>query len=142
MYHCEKILTYQERNRNNLFLICYFNYLLILFLSLFFTDAAYNCPKKDGQYEDNNQCDKYYECNDGFATEKLCPDGLVFDPLNRKVNKCDHVFNVECGDRLELRKPRDTDMNLMAQYILLTINYSNLYGSVIYFNIRKYLKQS
>jgi len=67
-------------------------------------DAAYNCPVKDGQYEDNKQCDKYYECNDGIPVEKLCPDGLVFDPLNRKVNKCDHVFNVDCGDRLELRK--------------------------------------
>jgi len=68
------------------------------------TDAAYNCPAKDGQYEDNKQCDKYYDCIDGIATEKFCPDGLVFDPLNRKVNKCDHVFNVDCGDRLELRK--------------------------------------
>lgn len=69
-------------------------------------DAAYNCPNKDGQYEDSRQCDKYYECIDGIAREKLCPDGLVFDPLNRKVNKCDHVFNVDCGDRLELRKHR------------------------------------
>lgn len=67
-------------------------------------DGAFNCPSKDGQYEDPKQCDKYYECIDGVATEKLCPDGLVFDPLNRKVNKCDHVFNVDCGDRLELRK--------------------------------------
>lgn len=73
------------------------------------TDAAFNCPNKDGQYEDGKQCDKYYECIDGRATEKLCPDGLVFDPLNRKVNKCDHVFNVDCGDRLELRKATERD---------------------------------
>lgn len=50
------------------------------------------------------QCDKYYQCEDGVAKEKFCPDGLVFDPLNRKINKCDHVFNVDCGDRLELRE--------------------------------------
>lgn len=71
---------------------------------LTFTDGAFNCPNKDGQYEDPKQCDKYYGCTDGLAKEKLCPDGLVFDPLIRKVNKCDHVFNVDCGDRLELRK--------------------------------------
>lgn len=76
-------------------------------------DAAYNCPSKDGQYEDSKQCDKYYECIDGFATEKLCPDGLVFDPLNRKVNKCDHVFNVDCGDRLELRKTVSINRNML-----------------------------
>ncbi|KAK2584338.1 hypothetical protein KPH14_006729 [Odynerus spinipes] len=70
--------------------------------------GAYNCPSKDGQYEDSKQCDKYYECVDGVATEKLCPDGLVFDPLNRKINKCDHVFNVDCGDRLELQPPQPT----------------------------------
>lgn len=55
-------------------------------------------------YEDPIQCDKFYHCEDGIATEKLCPDGLVFDPLNRKVNKCDQPFNVDCGNRLELRK--------------------------------------
>lgn len=69
-----------------------------------FADCAYQCPAKDGQYEDSRQCDKYYECIDGYATEKLCPDGLVFDPLIRKINKCDHIFNVDCGEKLELRE--------------------------------------
>lgn len=50
------------------------------------------------------QCDKFYECKDGVATEKLCPDGLVFDPLNRKINKCDQPFSVDCGERTELRE--------------------------------------
>lgn len=52
-------------------------------------------------------CDKFYDCEDGVATEKFCPDGLVFDPLNRKINKCDQPFNVDCGDRVELRKLRN-----------------------------------
>ncbi|KAI4472300.1 hypothetical protein M0802_016962 [Mischocyttarus mexicanus] len=82
---------------------------LVTFLAVIaVTQGAYNCPNKDGQYEDIKQCDKYYDCIDGVATEKLCPDGLVFDPLNRKVNKCDHVFNVDCGDRLELQPPQPT----------------------------------
>ena len=53
---------------------------------------------------DGRQCDKYYECFDGIAEERLCPDGLVFDPFSNKREPCDHYFNVDCGDRLELRK--------------------------------------
>lgn len=72
-----------------------------------FTDGAdttFKCPEKYGVYEDAVMCDKFYECDEGVAKEKLCPDGLVFDPTNRKINKCDQPFNVDCGDRLELRK--------------------------------------
>uniref|UniRef100_A0A182K5K0 Chitin-binding type-2 domain-containing protein n=1 Tax=Anopheles christyi TaxID=43041 RepID=A0A182K5K0_9DIPT len=67
---------------------------------------SFKCPPKDGQYEDPIQCDKFYECNDGRATERLCPDGLVFDPTIRKINKCDQPFNVDCGDRVDLQPPR------------------------------------
>lgn len=74
-------------------------------ISLFIPDSqSFKCPAKDGQYEDSRQCDKFYQCIDGVAHEKLCPDGLVFDPTIRKINKCDQPFNVDCGDRLELRK--------------------------------------
>lgn len=66
--------------------------------------AEFDCPKPDGQFQDERQCDKYYVCDDGVAKAKLCPDGLVFDPLNRKINKCDQPFNVDCEDRTELRK--------------------------------------
>lgn len=65
----------------------------------------YNCPNdKYGVYPDPVQCDKFYECADGVSTVKLCPDGLVFDETIRKENKCDQPFNVECGDRTEMRK--------------------------------------
>jgi hypothetical protein len=63
-------------------------------------------------YEDVRQCDKYYECYDGIVLPKdpgytLCPDGLVFDPYSRGPNdRCDHYFNVDCGDRLELQPPK------------------------------------
>ncbi|XP_059480882.1 protein obstructor-E isoform X2 [Neocloeon triangulifer] len=71
--------------------------------------AEFRCPAKYGQYEDERQCDKYYECEEGVATEKLCPDGLVFDPTNRKYNKCDQPFNVDCGDRTELQPAKSTE---------------------------------
>lgn len=87
----------------------------------------FQCPNdKSGQFQDPIQCDKYYEvvndsiaiifsshfsiailifqCDDGVATERLCPDGLVFDSTIRLKNKCDQPFNVDCGDRSELRK--------------------------------------
>ena len=66
--------------------------------------AQFKCPKPDGTFEDSRQCDRYYECYDGIAEERLCPDGLVFDPFSNKREPCDHYFNVDCGDRLELRK--------------------------------------
>lgn len=70
-----------------------------------FSDAQFKCPNdKYGQYRDEVQCDKYYECVDGRATEKLCPDGLVFDETIRLKNKCDQPFNVDCEDRIELRE--------------------------------------
>ncbi|XP_004518792.1 protein obstructor-E [Ceratitis capitata] len=76
-------------------------------LSLCFAaHGAFQCPKADGEYPDDVQCDKYYQCEDGVAKEKLCPDGLVFDPLNRHINKCDQPFNVDCGDRTELQEPK------------------------------------
>jgi len=70
--------------------------------------ADFECPKPNGQFEDEIQCDRYWDCQDGEAKSKLCPDGLVFDPLNRKINKCDQPFNVDCGDRTELQPPKST----------------------------------
>merc|ERR1739844_239863 len=47
------------------------------------------CPEKDGYFEDTRQCDKYYDCYDGIPEERLCSDGLVFDPFSRKREPCD-----------------------------------------------------
>ncbi|KAF7990003.1 hypothetical protein HCN44_008677 [Aphidius gifuensis] len=80
--------------------------ILVLATIITIVYGNFKCPLKDGQYEDEVQCDKFYECKDGYPTEKLCPDGLVFDPFNRKINKCDHVFNVDCAERLELQPPQ------------------------------------
>jgi len=77
--------------------------------NFFFSPAGqsnFRCPEKDGYFEDTNQCDKYYDCLDGIAEERLCPDGLVFDPFSRKREPCDHYFNVDCGDRLDLQPPK------------------------------------
>lgn len=83
---------------------------------IFTVQADFKCPQKHGVYEDPKQCDKFYECDEGQAVEKLCPDGLVFDPLNRKINKCDQPFNVDCGDRLELRKLSSIAINRFGDF--------------------------
>merc|ERR1712158_11277 len=79
-------------------------YVILAFASV--VSAQFKCPKPDGTFEDGRQCDKYYECFDGIAEERLCPDGLVFDPFSNKREPCDHYFNVDCGDRLELQPPK------------------------------------
>ena len=79
--------------------------ILISSLSCFGSTESYIiCPNNYGYIEDPRQCDKYYDCFDGIPEERLCPDGLVFDPFSRKREPCDHYFNVDCGDRLDLRK--------------------------------------
>jgi len=68
--------------------------------------GQFRCPEKDGQYEDEEQCDKYYNCVDGEAEEMLCDDGLVFDSFKRGSHKCDHQANVECEERTLLQPPQ------------------------------------
>lgn len=71
---------------------------------LTFTGAQqFECPSDNGFFPDSIQCDKYYECQNGVAKEQLCADGLVFDGSIKRINKCDQLFNVDCGDRTELR---------------------------------------
>ncbi|CAG7824260.1 unnamed protein product [Allacma fusca] len=61
------------------------------------------CPDSDGFFADAYQCDKYYQCQDGKATEKLCPDGLVFIDAGPKIEKCEFPFAVDCSGREELQ---------------------------------------
>lgn len=70
--------------------------------------AQFQCPAEDGFYPDNKQCDKYYDCYRGTMTEKLCPDGLVFDVAQApKVEQCNYPFLVECpeGSTLQIAQP-------------------------------------
>ena len=62
------------------------------------------CPEPNGYFADAYQCDKYYECIDGTITEKLCPDGMVFNDFSPMHEKCDLPFNIDCSQRPDLRK--------------------------------------
>lgn len=68
------------------------------------TPPNFKCPENNGFFGDPKQCDKYYECQDNVPEEKLCPDGLLFEIKNPNHERCDLPFNVDCGERTELRK--------------------------------------
>ncbi|XP_030760541.1 protein obstructor-E-like [Sitophilus oryzae] len=62
------------------------------------------CPEPNGFFADAEQCDKYYQCEEGAITEKLCPDGMVFNDYSTEYEKCDLPFNIDCSARPKLRK--------------------------------------
>ncbi|XP_075227274.1 protein obstructor-E-like [Lycorma delicatula] len=64
------------------------------------------CPEPNGYFADAYQCDKYYECIDGAITEKLCPDGMVFNDYSINQEKCDLPFNIDCSSRPERQTPK------------------------------------
>jgi len=66
------------------------------------------CTPKLGKYtvEDPDQCDKFYECDTkGKLTEKLCPDGFVYDIPGKS---CNHPQRVDCQGREELQEPKSS----------------------------------
>lgn len=102
--------TRQEQLRACLLFNSFFNIISKkLHSNVFFFDAAdaqetFECPAEKGLFADAIQCDKFHECKDWIAKSKLCPDGLVFDVSIKRISKCDQPFNVDCEDRIELRK--------------------------------------
>lgn len=64
------------------------------------------CPEPNGYFPDAEQCDKYYDCQDGKMTEKLCPDGLVFNDFSPQHEKCDLPFGIDCSKRPKLQPPK------------------------------------
>lgn len=70
-------------------------------------NREFQCPEKPGFYADQIQCDLYYHCSvDGELTEKLCPDGLLFDDTSPSHERCDTSVNVDCGQRTVQQEPK------------------------------------
>jgi len=70
-------------------------------------EADPECLENNGFFPDVEMCDKYYECQNGEATAKFCPDGLLFNDENPNNELCDYPFNVECGNRLYVQEPEE-----------------------------------
>ncbi|XP_071546407.1 protein obstructor-E [Panulirus ornatus] len=92
-------------------------YKLAILLLVGIAAAQYNCPENDGFYRDTQQCDKYYDCYRGVATEKMCADGLVFDTSKApKVEFCDYPFMVDCPEGSILQPPNPSGIECPRQY--------------------------
>jgi len=77
-----------------------------LSLSQEYYDYVSECPEENGFFADAIQCDRYYECQLGEVSEKLCPDGLVYDESSTAFAKCSFTFSVDCTGRNELQPPQ------------------------------------
>ncbi|XP_056643143.1 protein obstructor-E-like [Diorhabda sublineata] len=73
------------------------------------SEISDQCPEPDGYFADAEQCDKYYHCNNGKITEKLCPDGQVFNDYSSEYEKCDLPFNIDCSSRPKLQEPQPSE---------------------------------
>ena len=51
---------------------------------------------------DTEQCDKYWVCEAGQRSVKLCPDGLGF---SESKSHCDLLIKIKCGSRTRLQPP-------------------------------------
>ncbi|XP_049952536.1 protein obstructor-E-like [Schistocerca serialis cubense] len=72
--------------------------------------GGFTCPEKNGRFPSPQQCDAYIECEEGVATEKLCPDGLLFNPKARFfAYPCQYPVNVDCEGRSALQPPQSTE---------------------------------
>jgi len=68
----------------------------------------YNCPERFGFFPHHKSCDKYYSCENGTATLKICGNGLVFDDADSTRENCGYPFSVDCGERTDLEPPIST----------------------------------
>jgi len=97
------------------------------------------CPQRNGFFADAFQCDRYYECQDFIITERLCPDGLVFNDYSVSFGRCDQPFGVNCTGRAERQPPQPTenclrqngyfanpDAELCGSFVLCVDGVSNL----------------
>jgi len=67
----------------------------------------FHCPEANGTYP-TGTCDGYIECKNGVAEEKLCDDGLLFNPEVRGF-PCQYPIDVDCTGRTATQPPQATE---------------------------------
>lgn len=74
------------------------------------TKPTGSCPDKNARYPKSSQCDAYIECLDGVYDEKLCPDGLLFNPnVTFNVYPCQYPADVDCAGRGSTQPAQPTE---------------------------------
>ncbi|XP_043271590.1 protein obstructor-E [Venturia canescens] len=74
-----------------------------------FAPSSVSCPEKNGRFPIPSQCDAYIECIDGEGEEKLCPDGLLFNPDARFNYPCGYPIDIQCEGRSQLQPAQPTE---------------------------------
>lgn len=70
-----------------------------------------NCPKSNTRYGIGGTAaglctNKYMECENNIATEKLCPDGLYFnEEIEIDKYPCQHLINANCTLQTAISTP-------------------------------------
>ncbi|XP_013786990.1 protein obstructor-E-like, partial [Limulus polyphemus] len=72
------------------------------------TDKEFKCPELFGFFPHSRSCDRYWACENGTATLKLCGNGLVFDDSDNLRENCAYHFSINCGQRTEIEPPIST----------------------------------
>lgn len=75
-----------------------------------FAATSFNCPtsERTGYFADPDQCDKYWDCNNGVAVELYCDDGLAFSERSRRTsNPCVYHWMADCEGKT-LQAPNGT----------------------------------
>lgn len=68
------------------------------------TTTKFNFYSVPSVFHENNKFKTLIACSDGAITEKLCPDGMVFNDYSIDQEKCDLPFNIDCSKRSKLRE--------------------------------------
>ncbi|XP_017791184.1 PREDICTED: chondroitin proteoglycan 2-like [Habropoda laboriosa] len=72
--------------------------------------ASASCPERNGRFPNPTQCDAYVECIEGVPEDKLCPEGLVFNPDARFNYPCGYPIDVDCQGRPNRQPAQSTEI--------------------------------
>ncbi|KAJ8972561.1 hypothetical protein NQ317_010825 [Molorchus minor] len=71
--------------------------------------SSASCPEKNGRYP-TRTCDGYIECKDGVPEEKVCFDGLLFNPAaGVSAFPCQYPIDVDCTGREQTQPAQPTE---------------------------------
>ncbi|XP_077284048.1 protein obstructor-E-like [Arctopsyche grandis] len=72
--------------------------------------SSAGCQEKNARYPVSGQCDAYVECRDGVGEEKMCPDGLFFNPNSSVFSyPCVYPIDVDCAGRAATQSANPSD---------------------------------
>jgi len=58
------------------------------------------CPKQGVMtFEHSTACDRYFYCEDGYISEQVCPNGLVYGTRDMIKDYCVHRWQGSCDDK-------------------------------------------